>query len=86
MTDEAKPKSSYQVLAPLKVADKRLDPIEGKVIKVDLTDDEAAELKAAGVVGDLPAKPAKEKTETKEAAKDKGAAKGPGATDQQPAA
>lgn len=52
-------KSSYAVLAPLKLGGKRLDPIEGKVVLVELTEDEAAELKALGVVGDAPAKPEK---------------------------
>jgi hypothetical protein len=67
MADE---KSAYQVLSPLKVGEKRLDPVEGKIVKVDLTEDEAAELKALGVVGELPVKQSKEKATSKEPAKE----------------
>ncbi len=78
-------KNRYAVLAPLKVGDKRIDPVEGKVVTVELTDEEAEELKALGVVGDAPVKPAaqnkpeKSSTQTKpEKPDEKGDASGGG--------
>jgi hypothetical protein len=60
MADDKTPeKKAYAVLSPLKHDGKFYAPVEGKVVKVSLTDEEADALKALGVVDEAPAKAAK---------------------------
>lgn len=53
MADEIK-KGPFAVLSPLRHDGKHYQPVEGKVVKVQLTDEEAEALKELGVVGDVP--------------------------------
>lgn len=53
MADE---KKVYAVLSPLKHDGKLYMPAEGKTVKVLLTGEEAEQLAAMGIVGNLPAK------------------------------
>lgn len=62
MADE---KTKYQVLSPLKHSGKLYMPADGKTVSVSLTSEEADQLKALGVVGDMPAKSEKT-TDTKD--------------------
>ena len=55
-------KTAYTVLSPLKHDGKLYEPVEGKIVKVALTDDEADVLKELGILGDVPAKAEKAST------------------------
>ena len=49
-------KKNFAVLSPLKHDGKLYMPVEGKTVKVSLTGEEAEQLAAMGIVGDMPAK------------------------------
>jgi len=53
MADE---KTTYQVISPLRHNGKLYTPVEGNVVEVSLTEDEATALLTMKIVGPMPAK------------------------------